>query len=298
MDSENRDRHIAAVFGEALEDGMAALEGYKIVKELGRGGMATVYLAQQLNPMREVALKVMLPCFIENQEIRERFKLEGHMMAKLEDAGVLPVYEVGEWNGLSYIAMRLARGGTLQDILNKETPEVRRAVEWLIRAAETVHLAHQRGILHRDLKPANLLFDDRGSIYVGDFGIAEVKFTLNDELTTTEGLVGTPHYLAPEIASGAEVSGSVASDIYSLGAVLYECLTGERPHYRSDNLASLLRHIVHNELTYAKQVCPDVPEDLADVCTKALAKNPKDRYESVLELLKDLRQWYKEDFYI
>lgn len=293
MTEKNNDqlKLMAAAFGDAIEEGNSAPEGFQVLGELDRGGMAIVYLAQQLEPMREVALKVVLPRFAEEEHIRERFQREGQAMAALEHAGVLPIYQVGEWDGLGYIAMKLASGGTLQNLLEQGLPDVKQAVDWMIAAGEAVHYAHQRGVLHRDLKPGNLLFDTKGAIYVGDFGVAKIEFARDGGLTRTEALVGTPHYLAPEVASGETNGGSVATDLYGLGAVLYECLTGRRPHESGGNLAALLRAVVDDNIVSIRKHRPEIAKDLAVVCEKALAKNADDRYGSVLEFVEDLQRW-------
>ncbi|MGL5019980.1 MAG: protein kinase domain-containing protein [Luteolibacter sp.] len=291
LEDETRRRMMLGAFEDALEHEGFAPPGFEILQELDRGGMAVVYLARQLKPEREVALKVVLPKYAGDAEIRERFKREARAMATLEHVGVLPVYQVGEWDGMAFLAMKLARGGTLQARLRQGLPEVREAVGWMIDASEAVHFAHQRGVLHRDLKPGNLLFDEAGAIYVGDFGVAKMEFAGDGGLTRTEALVGTPHYLAPEVAGGASNAGSVAAEIYGLGAILYECLTGQRPHDGAENLAAQLRRIVEDEIVPVRKIRPDVDRDLEVICMKALAKNPAERYGSVAEFGEDLRRW-------
>lgn len=295
MVSENGTSNIfiAEAFGDALDMGLQSPEGYQVLREIDRGGMAVVYLAEQLSPLREVALKVMLPRFITDQIVKDRFRVEGQAMAELEHAGILPVYQVGVWNGLGFIAMKFADGGTLQELLNRQAPDVRQAVAWIITAGEAVHFAHQRGVLHRDLKPGNLLFDSQGSIYVGDFGVAKMASAQERELNPKESFVGTPHYVAPEMANGTNLGGSIATDVYSLGAVLYECLSGSCPHESCDNLEALFRDLADSDLPCVSQLCPDIPKDLAAVCAKALAKNPEDRYASMIDFVDDLRRWQK-----
>jgi len=290
-DREERQRMMAGAFDEALDEEGFAPEGFEIIDELDRGGMAVVYLAQQLEPMREVALKVVLPRFAGEDEVRERFKREGRAMAALEHPGVLPVHQVGEWDDLAFIAMKLASGGTLQAVLKEGLPEIRKVVDWLIAAGEAVHFAHQRGVLHRDLKPGNLLFDEEGAIYVGDFGVAKLEFAQDGGLTRTEALVGTPNYLAPEVASGEASRGNVAADQYGLGAVLYECLTGRRPHEGAENLAAQLRAVADDDVVPLQKLRPEIPRDLAVICEKALAKKPEERYRSVAGFVEDLQRW-------
>lgn len=295
FENETRRRMMLEAFEEALNDEGFAPPGFEILGELDRGGMAVVYLARQLKPEREVALKVVLPKYAGDEEVRERFKREGRAMATLDHPGVLPVYQVGEWDGMPFLAMKLARGGTLQARLRAGLPEVRDAVGWLIDASAAVHFAHQRGVLHRDLKPGNLLFDEVGKIYVGDFGVAKMEFAGDGGLTRTEALVGTPHYLAPEVAGGASNAGSVAAEIYGLGAILYECLCGCRPHDGAENLAAQLRRIVDDEVVPVRKLRPDLERDLEVICMKALAKNPAERYASVADFQEDLRRWLDGD---
>jgi hypothetical protein len=291
FEDETRRRMMLGAFEEALNDEGFAPPGFEILGEQDRGGMAVVYLARQLKPEREVALKVVLPKYAGDEEVRERFKREGRAMATLDHPGVLPVYQVGEWDGMPFLAMKLARGGTLQARLRAGLPEVRDAVGWLMDASAAVHFAHQRGVLHRDLKPGNLLFDEVGKIYVGDFGVAKMEFAGDGGLTRTEALVGTPNYLAPEVAGGASNAGSVAAEIYGLGAILYECLCGCRPHDGAENLAAQLRRIVDDEVVPVRKLRPELERDLEVICMKALAKNPVERYASVADFEEDLRRW-------
>lgn len=293
MDSEPHDRRrlMAGIFDAALDEACSAPAGYEDLEEIDCGGMAMVYRARQLEPLRDVALKVILPKFAQDVQIRERFQREGRAMAALEHPGILPVYQVGNWDGMAFISMKLADGGSLQSHLKQQRPTARQAVQWLIEVGEAVHFAHQRGVLHRDLKPGNLLFDSDGSLYVGDFGVAKLDFSRDGGLTQTEAFVGTPHYLAPEIASGSASGGSVASDLYGLGAVLYECLTGRRPYDGAENLAAQLRAVADDDFTPVRKLEPTVPRDVAVICEKSLAKRPEDRYRSVAAFVEDLKRW-------
>lgn len=290
---EEQFRHemMLGAFEEAVEDEGFSPPGYEVLEEIDRGGMAVVYLARQKRPEREVAMKVTLPRFSGEKDVGARFQQEARAMATLDHPGVLPIYEVGEWDGMSFLTMKLAAGGTLAERLKKGLPDEREAAEWLVKVGEAVHFAHQRGVLHRDLKPANLLFDAGGKIYVGDFGVAKLDGANDGNLTRTEALVGTPNYLAPEVASGEMGSGSVSSDLYGLGAVLYECLTGRRPHDDAENLAAQLRQIVEGKILPIRKVRPEVSKDLAVICEKALATVPEERYRSAEHFVADLKRW-------
>jgi len=153
-----------------------------VIGELDRGGMAIVYLAEQHEPNREVALKILAPRFADDKEMLERFYREGQAMANLEHQAILPIYQVGDWEGLSFMAMKLATGGSLLDVIRHKLPDIKKAVDWMITVSEAVHFAHQRGVLHRDLKPGNMLFDQDGSIYVADFGVAKTEFSKENAL--------------------------------------------------------------------------------------------------------------------
>ena len=280
-----------AAFDDAVvEDGFSP-EGYRIIGELDRGGMAVVYHAKQLNPEREVALKVMLPKFSGERDMRSRFQTEARAMATLEHPAIMPIYEVGESERLPFFSMKLAEGGSMAGKLAAGQVKFSDAVEWMVEVAGAVHHAHQRGILHRDLKPGNFLFDGRGQIYVGDFGVAKMMLGEDGGLTRTEAFVGTPNYMPPELAGGAVMKASVAGDLYSLGAVFYECLTGKRPHGSHTNVATLLRAIVDAEIPSARSVNGKVPADLDVICRKALEKDPAARYGSVAEFREDLVRW-------
>jgi len=293
MERESKKGALLLAFSEGFDEAeeLSPL-GYEITAELGRGGMAVIYHARQITPEREVALKVMLPKYAGDDAMRERFQVEVKAMAALENNHILPIYEVGEWNGMPFFSMKLAEGGCLASVLKSTTPDFRKVVGWMQDVAGAIHFAHQRGVLHRDLKPGNFLFDDKGHIYVGDFGVAKLMLATGDiELTKTEFIVGTPHYMAPEVASGQAPVASVAGGVYSLGAVFYECLSGEKPYSSFTNMASLLRAVVDEEIPPVRSVRSNLPSDIEVICSKALAKNPSDRYSSVEDFQHDLISW-------
>lgn len=292
MSSVSKDDLFAA-FDDAVEEDGFAIKGYEIYGELDRGGMAIVYHALQLNPLREVALKVMLPKFAGEEAMRERFQREARAMAALDFPGVMPIYQVGEADGMPFFTMKLAEGGTLAErLVHQDSFSFRELAEWMIGIAQAVHHAHLNGVLHRDLKPGNFLFDGAGQVLVADFGVASMNLENERNLTRTEAMVGTPNYLAPEVASGETPRGSVASDLYGLGATFYEGLTGQRPHQKhGGNMASLLRAIVDEPIVPVRQLNPKVPLDLAVICDKALQAHPQHRYDSVAAFGKDLERW-------
>jgi len=290
--ASSKKRALLAAFEDAMTENGFAPKGYEIIEELDRGGMAVVYQARQLNPEREIALKVMLPKYANQENMRIRFQREARAMATLEHPAIMPIYEVGESDQMMFFSMKLAEGGSLADKLQEdEPPSLRDSVDWLIAISEAVHYAHQRGILHRDLKPGNFLFDERGQIYVSDFGVAKMLLGEDGGITRAEAFIGTPNYMPPELAGGASAEASVAGDLYSLGAVFYECLTGERPHNSHTNVATLLRAIVDEEISSPRSLKQSIPIDLDVICKKALEKDPAARYSSVLAFRDDLVRW-------
>ena len=292
MVDAKRQKMIAFAFDDAIEKDGFAPNGYTNLLELDRGGMSVIYSAEQIDPQREVALKIILPKYTGDEHVRERFQREARVMAHLDHPAILPIYQIGEWDGLSFIAMKMASGGNLDEVLKKGSPSIDKIVDWVISAGEAVHFAHQSGVLHRDLKPSNLLFDHTGAIFVSDFGVAKMTLGKNNSLTMTEALVGTPHYLAPEVASGEVLGGNVTTDQYGLGTILYQCLTGKRPYDGGkENLAAQLREIVEQDLLGVKKLAPDTPKDLCVICEKAMAKNPTERYLSVVDFVEDLKRW-------
>lgn len=264
--------------------------GHEIIEELGRGGMGVVYRARQLAPARDVALKMLLPLDTAQAELRARFQQEARTLADLEHPAILPLYQVGEVDGRPYFTMKLAVGGTLAQQVDPERPWTpKRAAELTAVLADALHYAHLRGVIHRDIKPGNVLFDEAGRPYLADFGLAK----LNDaraSFSRSAGVLGTPAYLAPEIASSGARAATTASDIYSLGAVLFELLTG-RPPFATDGLAALLVKIAQEQPPTPTSLNAHVPRDLEIVCLKCLRKSPAERYGTAAELGDDLRRW-------
>jgi WD40 repeat protein len=281
-----------AALWDAARPVAAVIPGYEIFGEISRGGMGVVYQARQLRPEREVALKVLLSQFAEEPEMLARFQIEARAMAALDHPGILPVYEVGEADGAPFFSMRLATGGSLSERLLRGPLPPRDAASLMVELCRALHHAHQHGVLHRDLKPGNFLFLEDGRACVSDFGLA--KLTLADHgplLTRTESFFGTPHYMPPEVAAGSVGDATVAGDLYSMGAVLYECLTGKRPHPSKENVAALLRSIADDPIAPPAALRPEVPRDLSVICMKALERDPADRYASVGDFADDLERW-------
>lgn len=251
---------------------------YRILEQIGRGGMATVYKAFQPSMERNVAIKVLPQQLAEDPTFIERFRQEAKAIAQLEHPHILPVYDYGEEKGLTYMVMRYLDSGTLTARLRKR-PDVAEVVRLLSQVAEALDYTHSRGIVHRDIKPANVLIDSRGQTLLTDFGIA--KLVEGTQGLTGHGIVGTPAYMSPEQAQGLPVDGR--SDIYSLGVILYEALVGQPPFEAETPVAVLLKH-VHAPLPLPREIKSEISEAMEQVILKAMAKDPADRYQTASEM--------------
>jgi serine/threonine protein kinase len=259
------------------------VDQYQIVRELGRGGMATVYLARQLNMNRQVAIKILPRIFLHDPQFIERFKREVQLIAELEHPHILPVYDFGEYEGIPFIVMRYLAGGSLRDLINDGLPpldDLRRPFEQLCSALD---FAHGEGIIHRDLKPSNVMLDDHGNAYLSDFGIAQI---LQDAgRLTGSAVIGTPAYMSPEQAEGRPLD--ARSDVYALGVVLFEMVTGREPFQADTPMAMLLKQITE-PMPSPRAYRPDLPDAVDRVILRATLKDPAARYPSALEFSRAL----------
>lgn len=260
---------------------------YELIEEIARGGMGVVFKARDKKLNRVVALKMILGGQFSSPEDLQRFQLEAEAAAKLDHPGIVPCYEIGEFDGQAFFAMKFIEGGSLAQNLGSIRSSQRDCVELLAKVAGAVHHAHQRGILHRDLKPANILIDNDGQPMITDLGLA--KSTGGDSnLTHTGAVLGTPSYMPPEQASGETVT--TAADTYSIGAIMYEMLTGQPPYCGESTIAIVMK-VLDSQPDVPSKLNPGVDKDLELICLKCLARNPDDRYDTANDLAEDLEAW-------
>jgi eukaryotic-like serine/threonine-protein kinase len=259
--------------------------GYEIVKELGRGGMGVVYLARQAGLNRLVALKMVLQGEHAGVEQLARFQAEAEAIARLQHPHIVQIYEVGQQRGLPYFSLEYCPSGSLEKKLNGTPLPAREAAQLTERLARAMAAAHSKGVIHRDLKPANVLLTDDGTPKITDFGLA--KRVGAEGVTLSGSILGTPSYMAPEQAGGRSKEVSPATDVYALGAILYEMLTG-RPPFRASTHVDTLIQVVSEEPVPPSRLQPKLPPDLETICLHCLQKEPARRYPTAAALADDL----------
>jgi TolB-like protein/Tfp pilus assembly protein PilF len=266
---------------------------YELLEQIGRGGQGVVFRARQKSLNRVVALKVIGLGQWATEAHLKRFRLEAEAAARLEHPGIVPIHEVGERDGSCYFSMKFVEGGQLDEVAKREPMPIRQAVELIAKVARTVHYAHEHGILHRDIKPGNILLDAKGEPHLTDFGLARLVES-ESSVTQTLDVLGTPSYMAPEQAVGNNAAVSSATDVYGLGAVLYQLLTGQPP-FAGGTTYETIKLLEDTEPRPPRLLNLKIDRDLSTICLKCLEKDPKRRYSSALALAEDLERWLKHE---
>jgi TolB-like protein/Flp pilus assembly protein TadD len=266
---------------------------YELLEQIGRGGQGVVFRARQKSLNRIVALKVIGLGNWATEAHLKRFRLEAEAAARLEHPGIVPIHEVGERDGSCYFSMKFVEGGQLDEVVKQTPMPIRQAAELIAKVARTVHYAHEHGILHRDIKPGNILLDAKGEPHLTDFGLARLVES-ESSVTHTLDVLGTPSYMAPEQAVGNNAAVSSVTDVYGLGAVLYQLLTGQPP-FAGGTTYETIKLLLDTEPRKPRQLNPKIDRDLSTICLKCLEKDPKRRYSSALALAEDLERWLKHE---
>jgi serine/threonine protein kinase/Tfp pilus assembly protein PilF len=266
---------------------------YELLEQIGRGGQGVVFRARQKSLNRTVALKVISLGQWASEAHVKRFRREAEAAARLEHPCIVPIYEVGERDGSCYFSMKFVEGGQLDEVIRREPMPPRRAAELIAKVARTVHYAHEHGILHRDIKPGNILLDANGEPHLTDFGLARLVES-ESTVTRTLEVLGTPSYMAPEQAEGDNAAVGSATDVYGLGAVLYQLLTGQPP-FAGGTTYETIKLLLDTEPRPPRLLNRKIDRDLSTICLKCLDKDPRRRYSSALALSEDLEHWLKHE---
>ena len=272
---------------------LGELGDYELLEEVGRGGQGVVFRARQKSLNRIVALKVIGLGQWATKAHLKRFRLEAEAAASLDHACIVPIYEVGERDGQCYFSMKFIEGGQLDEVVKDAPMSIRQAVELIAKVARTVHYAHEHGILHRDIKPGNILFDAKGEPHLTDFGLARLVES-ESTITRTVEVLGTPSYMAPEQAAGNNTELTNATDVYGLGAILYQLLTGHPP-FAGGTTYETIKLLLETEPRPPRLWNAKVDRDLSTICLKCLEKDPQRRCSSALLLAEDLERWLRHE---
>jgi serine/threonine protein kinase/tetratricopeptide (TPR) repeat protein len=278
---------------ERAAEMLGELGDYELLEEVGRGGQGVVFRARQKSLNRTVALKVINLGQWASEAHLKRFRREAEAAASLDHPGIVPIYEVGERDGSCYFSMKFVEGGQLDEVVKRDPIPIRCAAELIAKVARTVHYAHEHGILHRDIKPGNILLDAKGEPQLTDFGLARL-LEMESTVTQTLEVLGTPSYMAPEQAVGNNEALSSVTDVYGLGAVLYQLLTGHPP-FAGGTTYETIKLLLDTEPRQPRLWNSKIGRDLSTICLKCLEKDAKRRYSSALALAEDLERWLKHE---
>src|SRR2546426_3010823 len=298
LDDPARDETDAAAAGHDKKTARAAellgeLGDYELLEEVGRGGQGVVFRARQKSLNRTVALKVISLGQWASKAHVKRFRREAEAAASLDHPSIVPIYEVGERDGSCYFSMKFVEGGQLDEVSRRRPISIRHAAELIAKVARTVHYAHEHGILHRDIKPGNILLDDKGEPHLTDFGLARLV-EAESTITRTLEVLGTPSYMAPEQAAGNNTQLTSATDVYGLGAVFYQLLTGHPP-FAGGTTYETVRMVLETQPRQPRLCNPKVDRDLETICLKCLEKEPARRYASAQLLAEDIERFLRDE---
>jgi TolB-like protein/predicted Ser/Thr protein kinase/Tfp pilus assembly protein PilF len=272
---------------------LGELGDYELLEEVGRGGQGVVFRARQKSLNRIVALKVIGLGQWATKVHLKRFRQEAEAAASLDHPCIVPIYEVGEREGQCYFSMKFVEGGQLDEVVRSSPMSIRHAVELIAKVARTVSYAHEHGILHRDIKPGNILLDSKGEPHLTDFGLARLVES-ESTITRTLEVLGTPSYMAPEQAAGNNINLTKATDVYGLGAVLYQLLTSHPP-FAGGTTYETIKLLLETEARQPRLWNPKADRDVSTICLRCLEKDPRRRYSSALTLAEDLERWLKHE---
>jgi serine/threonine protein kinase len=286
---DENDEAFAPTIARMLKD----FGDYELLEEIGRGGQGVVYRAWQKSLNRIVALKVIGLAHWATQAHVKRFRMEAEAAAHLDDPRIVPIYEIGERGGACYFSMKFIEGGQLDKIIGSELMPGREAAELMAKLAHTLHHAHQNGVLHRDVKPGNILLDAKGEPHLTDFGLARLV-EAESTVTRTLEVLGTPSYMAPEQAVGNNAAITSATDVYGLGAVFYQLITGHPP-FAGGTTYETVRMVLETQPRQPRLCNPKVDRDLETICLKCLEKEPAKRYASAESLAEDIERFLRNE---
>ncbi len=279
--------------GVSVSPSLLEFAGYELLEQIGRGGQGVVFRARQKGLNRTVALKVINLGQWSSKAHVKRFRREAEAAARLDHAGIVPIHEVGERDGSCYFSMKFVEGGQLDEVVRHSAISIRQAVKLMAKVAHIVHYAHEHGILHRDIKPGNILLDAKGEPHLTDFGLARLLET-ESSVTQTLDVLGTPSYMAPEQAVGNNAAVTRATDVYGLGAVLYQLLTGQPP-FAGGTTYETIKLLLDTEPRPPRSLNRKIDRDLSTICLKSIEKDPKRRYFSAFALAEDLERWLNHE---